>query len=53
MEIKSSGYKTHSSLDAFTIKYPGRILERYLVYTKDLKKEEDIICTPIYMLPFL
>lgn len=53
MEIKSSGYKTHSSLDAFTAKYSGRILERYLVYTKDLKKEEDIICTPIYMMPFL
>lgn len=53
IEVKSSGYKTHASLDAFTKKFSDRILERYLVYTKDLKKEEDIICLPIYMLPFL
>lgn len=53
MEIKSSGYKTHASLDAFTEKFPERILERYLVYTKDLRKEEDILCLPIYLLPFL
>nr|WP_296459354.1 AAA family ATPase [uncultured Acetatifactor sp.] len=53
LELKSSGYRTHASLDAFTAKYSDRILERYLVYTKDFRKEEDIICLPIYMLPFL
>lgn len=53
LEIKSSGYKTHTSLDAFQKKFSDRILQRYLVYTKDLKKEEDIICLPVYMTYFL
>lgn len=53
IEVKSSGYKTHSSLDAFSQKFSDRILQKYLVYTKDLGKDEDIICLPIYMVPFL
>ena len=53
IEIKSSGYKTHKSLDVFTEKYSERILRRYLVYTKDLSKDEDIFCIPVYMVPFL
>ena len=53
IEVKSSGYKTHRSLDVFTEKYLGRILKRYLVYTKDMSKEQDIFCIPVYMVPFL
>lgn len=53
IEVKSSGYTTHKSLDAFTDKYSDRILNRYLVYTKDLKKDKDIFCIPTYMAPFL
>lgn len=53
IEIKSSGYKAHASLDVFTQKFSDRILWRYLVYTKDLSKDEDIICLPVYMVPFL
>ena len=53
IEVKSSGYKTHKSLDVFTEKYSGRILKRYLVYTKDMSKEQDIFCIPVYMVPFL
>lgn len=53
IEVKSSGYKTHSSLDAFSQKFSDRILHKYLVYTKDLGKDADIICLPIYMVPFL
>ena len=52
IEVKSSGYNTHKSLDAFSKKYSERILEKYLVYTKDLKKEGDILMIPIYLLPF-
>ena len=37
IEVKSSGYKTH----------------KYLVYTKDLAKDPDILCLPVYMVPFL
>lgn len=53
IEVKSSGYKTHKSLDVFTEKYSRRILKRYLVYTKDMSKDQDIFCVPVYMVPFL
>lgn len=53
LEVKSSGYKTHKSLDVFTEKFSDRILNRYLVYTKDMSKDNDIICIPVYMVPYL
>lgn len=53
LEVKSSGYKTHKSLDVFTEKFSDRILRRYLVYTKDVSKVQDIFCIPVYMTPFL
>ena len=53
IEVKSSGYNTHKSLDVFSEKYSARILEKYVVYTKDLKKDKDILMIPVYMLPFL
>ncbi len=53
LEVKSSGYKTHKSLDVFTGKYSDRIARRYIVYTKDLCKEQNIFCVPVYMVPFL
>ena len=53
IEVKSSGYKTHASLDAFAGKFSSRILCRYIIYTKDIGKEQDIRCYPVYMTPFL
>ncbi len=53
IEVKSSGYLRHASLDAFSLKYSNRIDNRYLVYTKDLRKDKDIICLPVYMTQFL
>ena len=53
IEVKSSGYKTHKSLDAFCEKYPSRIGERILLYTKDYQKDEATICLPVYFTPFL
>ena len=53
IEVKSSGYKAHVSLDAFANKFSNRIRRRYLVYTNDLRKETDIICLPVYMTMFL
>lgn len=53
LEVKSSGYKTHKSLDVFTEKFSERIQNRYLIYTKDMKKDKDIFCIPVYMAPFL
>ncbi len=53
LEVKSSGYKTHASLDAFCNKFSDRISSKYLVYTKDFRKEKDITYLPIYLVPFL
>ena len=53
IEVKSSGYKTHVSLDEFCNKFSDRISDKYLVYTKDFRKEKDITYLPIYLIPFL
>lgn len=53
IEVKSSGYKTHASMDAFSGKFSGKIGQKYLIYTKDLRKDGDILCLPIYMTMFL
>lgn len=50
IEVKSSGYKTHTSLDAFRKKYSSRIKDSYLIYTKDLQTGDgEMIYLPFYM----
>lgn len=53
IEVKSSGYKTHASLDAFQKKFSDRISRRYLVYTKDFRKDADVFMVPVFMTMFL
>ena len=53
LEVKSAGYNTHKSLDEFCKKFSGRISNRFLVYTKDLRKDHDTIMIPIYMVGLL
>lgn len=53
VEVKSSGYKAHASLDAFCEKYSGRVGNRYLIYTKDLTKDNGTTLLPAYMTPLL
>ena len=53
IEVKSSGYNSHKSLDEFCTKYSERIDKRYLIYTKDLKKDGQTLLLPVYMTPFL
>lgn len=53
IEVKSSGYKSHTSLDVFCKKYSDRIQNRYIIYTKDLKREQGIDYIPVYMTMFL
>ena len=48
IEVKSSGYKTHKSLDTFCDKYSSRIGQKYVLYTKDYHKDGSIIYLPIY-----
>lgn len=47
IEVKSSGYKSHASLDQFSEKYSSD--RPVAVYTKDLKKDGNVLCLPIYM----
>lgn len=50
IEVKSSGYKTHASLDAFRAKFSSRIKNSYLVYTKDFQVgENELLYLPFYM----
>ena len=51
--VKSSGYKAHESLDQFCAKYSDRIMNRYLIYTKDYKRENGIEYVPVHMTMFL
>jgi len=53
IEVKSSNYKRHASFDEFCKKFSARILHKYLIYTKDLRKEQDVLYLPTYMAQFL
>ena len=53
VEVKSSNYRTHKSLDVFCEKYSARILNKYLIYTKDFSKDKDIFCLPVYLTQFI
>lgn len=53
IEVKSSGYKTHASLDNFSEKYSSRIGRQFLVYTKDIRKDGAVTCIPTYLSRFL
>ena len=53
IEVKSSGYKAHRSLDVFCEKYSHVVERRYLIYTKDLKRDMETLLLPVYMTQFL
>lgn len=49
VEVKSSGYSSHKSFDYFIEKYPIKVQDRYIIYTKDLKFADGITYIPAYM----
>ena len=49
LEVKSSGYKSHASLDVFCKKFSARVGERFLVYTKDYRKDGATTLLPVVM----
>lgn len=53
IEVKSSGYNTHKSLDEFCKKFSQLIDKRYLIYTKDLQKDKETLLLPVYMTSFV
>ena len=53
LEVKSSGYKTHKSLDVFCDKFSSRVGSRMLVYTKDFFQDGVTTCLPVYFTPYI
>ena len=54
VEVKSSTYRTHVSMDEFYEKYSSRIAnDRYLIYTKDYFKDGTLKYLPAYLAYFL
>ncbi|MCR4801040.1 MAG: AAA family ATPase [Bacteroidales bacterium] len=53
IEVKSAGYNAHASLDAFIKKYSSRIATSYLIYTKDIRKDGNVLSIPTYMTCYL
>lgn len=50
IEVKSSNYNSHTSLDEFCRKYHQYIDEKIIVYSKNFKIENNIKYIPLYML---
>lgn len=53
IEVKSSGYKTHKSIDVFCEKYSNRTDRPVMLYTKDLRTEGKMLYLPVYMASLL
>lgn len=53
IEVKSSGYKSHASLDAFCTKFSNQMGERFLIYTKDYQRDDATTLLPVLMTMFL
>ena len=53
VEVKSSAYRKHSSLDKFISKFGNRLGDKYILYQNDLQVKEGIIHLPIYMAMFV
>lgn len=49
IEVKSSSYRTHKSLDVFFQKYDVKVNERYVLYAKDLQRDGNVVYLPWYM----
>ena len=53
IEVKSSNYLSHKSLDEFVKKYSSRVTDRIMLYTKDYQKDGATLCLPVYFTPML
>lgn len=53
IEVKSSGYLSHKSLDKFWETYHSRISRPIILYPKDLKVDGETLCLPVYMVTLL
>jgi len=49
IEVKSSAYKKHSSLDKFKIKFDRKLGESFILYQKDVMIQNGVTHLPLYM----
>ncbi len=53
VEVKCGNYRNHKSMDVFCEKFSHRIKEKYIIHTKDYRRENGVTYLPVYMVPFL
>lgn len=53
VEVKSSDYREHSSLNKFRRKFGRSIGTCYILHTRDVEVREDVVCLPLYMASLL
>ena len=53
VEVKSSMFKRHSSLDKFMRKFRGRIGRPFILYQGDFMERDGVLHLPLYMASFL
>ena len=49
IEVKSSNYRTHTSIDQFIDRFSERVGTPYILHTKDSTHENALQCLPVYM----
>ena len=53
VEVKSSAYRKHTSLDKFSERFGNRLGDRYILYQKDIMIRDGVIHLPLYMAELL
>lgn len=53
IEVKSSNYRSHTSLDSFCEKYSNRISNKIVIHTKDLDFKNNTLYLPVFMTQLL
>ena len=53
IEVKSSNYRSHASLDKFRKKFSSKLGASYILYPKDVMEKDGIWHLPLYMAMFL
>lgn len=49
IEVKAGAYRKHTSLDRFGEMFSAKVGTKYIIHTKDLGKDGDVLCIPAYM----
>ena len=49
IEVKSSNYRRHSSIDKLIQQFSASLGDKFIIYGKDVSRDGEIICLPIYM----